>query len=114
MTNNRSDIYFVCRLDPLEETDENGNVIVPEPVPQEGEIEATAWVPYSDFHAMVSGENGHPLIQHVLDLYERGDAIERNYVNSIVPGRQASPIYSSPASGLKKESGRDQEKSPKA
>ena len=96
MANGRSDIYFVCRLDLVEEKDEAGNVVIPEPVPQEEEIAATSWVPYSEFRDMVTGENGHPMIGHVLRVSERGDTIEKKLIHSIIPGRKASPIYSAP------------------
>ncbi|CAB9502340.1 X motif 6 [Seminavis robusta] len=96
LANGRSDIYFVCRLDPIEQEDVDGTVIIPEPVPQEAEIAATAWVPYDEFADMVHGEQGHPMISHVLNLLDRGDAIERTVIPSIVPGRRAAPIYSSP------------------
>ena len=101
MANGRSDIYFVCRLDPIEEKDKDGNVVIPEPVPQEEEISATSWVPYSEFREMVTGENGHPMISHVLHVSERGDTIDRKLINSIIPGRKASPIYSAPLDNAK-------------
>jgi ADP-ribose pyrophosphatase YjhB (NUDIX family) len=94
LANGRSDLYFVCRLAPVEEVDEHGNVIIPEPVPQEGEIEATAWIPYEEFRDMVDGKDGHPMISHILDLHDRGHTIEQRFVSSIVPGRKPSPIYS--------------------
>lgn len=97
LSNGRSDLYFICRMDPIEETDEDGNAIIPKPVAQEAEIEATAWVPYSEFRNMVDGKDGHPMISYVLNLADRGDTIEQEFINSIVPGRKASPIYSSPA-----------------
>ena len=97
MANGRSDIYFVCRMEPIEEVDEEGNTTIPEPVPQEGEIEAAEWVPYSEFREMANGEHGHPLIRHVLNVAERGDLIERKLIHSVVPGRGASPIYSAPS-----------------
>ena len=96
LANGRSDIYFVCRLDLVEEKDKDGNFIIPEPVPQEQEIAATSWVPYSEFRDMVMGEGGHPMINHVLRVSERGDTIERKLIHSIIPGREPSPIYSAP------------------
>lgn len=100
MANGRSDIYFVCRLDLIEEKDVDGNVVIPEPVPQEEEIAATSWVPYSEFRDMVMGENGHPMISHVLRVSERGDTIERKLIHSILPGRKANPIYSAPVDNV--------------
>lgn len=103
MANDRSDIYFVCRLDLIEGVDEDGNPLIAEPVPQENEIAATAWVPYSEFRDMVNGADGHPMINHVLNVSERGDTIDKNLVNSLTPGRKASPIYSAPSGDGKME-----------
>lgn len=97
MANDRSDLYFVCRLQLIEDVDTDGNPVIPEPVPQENEISATSWVPYSEFRDMVTGENGHPMISHVLHVSERGDTIDKKLINSIIPGRKASPIYSAPS-----------------
>jgi len=36
----RSDLYFVCRLEPVEEVDEDGTVRIPEPVADASEIAA--------------------------------------------------------------------------
>ena len=102
LTLGRSDLYFVCRLEPIEETDENGNVIIPEPEAEEAEIEAAEWVPLSDYRAMINGENGgnpHPMMQHVMELYDqewKGHDIQKTVVKSIVPGRKPSPIYHPP------------------
>jgi ADP-ribose pyrophosphatase YjhB (NUDIX family) len=94
LANGRSDIYFVCRLDPVEGVDQDGNCVIPEPTAQESEIEAASWVPYTEFRDMVKGENGHPMISHVLDLLDRGQVIARKDIRSIVPGRKPNPIYS--------------------
>lgn len=92
----RSDLYFVCQLEPMEGVDENGNVVIPEPTPCEEEIEAAAWVPMKDYLAMINGENGHPMMQQVMKLYEKGSQIQQTVVPSIVPGRKPSPIYHAP------------------
>ena len=99
MQHDRSDIYFVCRLDPIEEVDENGNPVIPEPVPQENEIAATTWLPYSEFKDLMTGKDGHPMISHVLNVNERGDVIERKLISSVIPGRKPFPIYSAPSAG---------------
>ena len=96
LSNGRSDLYFVCTLDPIEEVDEDGNAIIPEPRAQECEIEATKWVPLSEYRDMVNGvgrENGHPMMQQVIKLYDEGKMIKRREVHSVVPGRKPNPIY---------------------
>jgi len=40
---NRSDLYFVCLMEPIESVDENGNVVIPEPVAEANEISAVRW-----------------------------------------------------------------------
>lgn len=90
----RSDLYFVCRLEPIE--DEG----IPEPVAQENEIAAVAWVPLQEYKDMVNGENGHPMMQKIMELHDqdwRLNDIQRTVVNSIVPGRKPSPIYHIPS-----------------
>lgn len=92
----RSDLYFMCRLEPVEEQDENGVAIIPEPVPEEGEIEDAAWVPFQEYKDMVNGANGgkpHPMMQQIVALFDRPNDIEKTVVNSIVPGRKPSPVY---------------------
>jgi ADP-ribose pyrophosphatase YjhB (NUDIX family) len=93
----RSDMFFVCRLDPIEETDENGNLIIPAPIPQENEIEKAEWVPLAEYRAMVKGgedgSGGHPMMSHVIDVLDDGRKIERRIVHSIVPGRKPNAIY---------------------
>jgi ADP-ribose pyrophosphatase YjhB (NUDIX family) len=91
LNNGRSDLFFVCRLDPIEETDESGNAVIPVPVPQECEIEAVEWIPLSEFKSMVRGTNenpGHPMMSHVMDVYEKGLRIKQRTVQSVVPGRE--------------------------
>lgn len=94
----RSDLYFVCRLEPIEETDENGNLIIPEPKAQVEEIEKAAWVPLDEYRAMINAKDGHPMMQHIMKLYDNGRAndIQQTVVSSIVPGRKPSPIYHPP------------------
>lgn len=96
LTHGRSDLFFVCRLDPIETTDSNGNVVVPNPVPQANEIEKAEWVPLSEYRAMVKGEDGnggHPMMSHVIDVLDDGRMIDRAIVHSIVPGRKPNAIY---------------------
>eukprot|EP00429_Kryptoperidinium_foliaceum_P027042 CAMPEP_0176137878 /NCGR_PEP_ID=MMETSP0120_2-20121206/70017_1 /TAXON_ID=160619 /ORGANISM="Kryptoperidinium foliaceum, Strain CCMP 1326" /LENGTH=290 /DNA_ID=CAMNT_0017473767 /DNA_START=178 /DNA_END=1046 /DNA_ORIENTATION=+ len=93
LANGRSDLYFVCRLDPVEDTDENGETIIPEPCAQECEIEATKWVPFSEYRAMVDGDPGHPMMSNVMKVYDQGLRIEKKEVKSVVPGRKPNPLY---------------------
>ena len=94
----RSDLYFVCRLEPIEETDENGNSIIPEPEAQVEEIEEASWVPLDEYRAMINAKDGHPMMQHIMKLYDNDQAndIQQTVVSSIVPGRKPSPIYHPP------------------
>ena len=96
MANNRSDMYFVCRLDLVEddEVDTDGNSIIPEPQAQPGEIETAAWIPYEEFRSIIFGEEGSPVIRHVLEAHERGTTLQKKLVHSSIPGRKPSPIYS--------------------
>lgn len=91
----RSDLYFVCRLEPIEIIDEGGlnERKCPEPVAQSGEIAAAAWVPFQEYRDMVNGENPHPMMQKVLELFDDERDIQKSVVSSIVPGRKPSPIY---------------------
>ena len=93
----RSDLYFVCRLEPIEIQDKDSKAtIIPEPVAQSGEIAAVSWVPFDEYRAMVNGDNPHPMMQKVLDLFDGERDIEKTVVSSIVPGRKPSPIYHAP------------------
>lgn len=96
LANGRSDLYFVCRLDPIEEVDEAGNVIIPKPCAQECEIEATAWVPLSEYRDMVNGANGgpgHPMMSNIMKVFDEGIRIKQKVIKSIVPGRKPNPLY---------------------
>ena len=96
LANGRSDLYFVCRLDPLEEIDENGNAIIPEPCAQACEIEATQWVSFAEYRAMVDGTDdnpGHPMMHNVLKIFDQGLRIQPKEVRSVVPGRKPNPMY---------------------
>ena len=96
LAHGRSDLFFVCRLDPIEETDADGNTVIPEPVAQESEIEKVEWVPLDDYRAMVHGNNGepgHPMMSHILRAIDAGRQIERRVVKSVVPGRAPNAIY---------------------
>ncbi|KAL3771810.1 hypothetical protein ACHAWO_007698 [Cyclotella atomus] len=92
----RSDLYFVCRLEPV--PDENGQV--GKPVPQEGEIEAAAWVCLDEYRDMVNDLDekvGHPMMRQIMRLVDQGVEneldIQRTVVSSVVPGRKGSPVY---------------------
>ena len=95
MANGRSDLFFVCRLDPKEQTDESGQAIIPEPVPQENEIEKAAWVPLDEYRAMINDKKtgGHPTMRHIIDVLDEGRKIEKMVVQSVVPGRKPNSIY---------------------
>mmetsp|Transcript_31821 Transcript_31821/g.48805 ORF Transcript_31821/g.48805 Transcript_31821/m.48805 type:complete len:368 (+) Transcript_31821:125-1228(+) len=97
----RSDLYFMCRLEPVEEVDDEGNAVIPEPVAQENEIERVAWIPLAEYKEMINNpERAHPTMQRVMEVYDQDCAIERSVVSSIVPGRKASPIYHASLSGM--------------
>lgn len=92
---NRSDLYFVCRLEPIPINEEGD---VPLPVPQEGEIEATCWVDFDEYRDMVYSEDpkvGHPMMKHIIKIVEQSDDndIQKTIVSSVVPGRKPSPVY---------------------
>eukprot|EP00985_Skeletonema_marinoi_P002127 scaffold863_cov210-Skeletonema_marinoi.AAC.2 len=91
----RSDLYFVCRLEPIPINEEGD---VPLPVPQEGEIEATCWVDFDEYRDMVYAEDpkvGHPMMKHIMKIVEQSDQydIQKTIVTSVVPGRKPSPVY---------------------
>jgi len=96
----RSDMYFVCRLEPIED-----DGTLQQPVAQEEEIAAAAWVPLHEYKDMINGKDDdaspHPMMQKMMELHdldwEHSD-IQRTVVNSIVPGRKPSPIYHAPGS----------------
>ena len=91
----RSDLYFICKLEPI--SDEDGEV--PQAVPQEGEIEAVSWLPLDDYRDMVHSKDsniGHPMMSRVMDVVDSSSEIERMIVPSIVPGRKHSPLYHAP------------------
>jgi len=92
----RSDLFFVCRLDPKEVVDSTtGNVVMPEPVPQENEIERAEWIPLKDYLAMIHDEKtgGHPTMRHIMNVFDEGRKIEKLVVESVVPGRKPNTIY---------------------
>lgn len=96
LSHNRSDLYFVCRCDPVEGTADDGSPIIPQPVPQENEIARAEWVPLSEYRAMVMGHDGgkgHPMMQHVIKAMEAGNYLDREIVTSVVPGRKPNAIY---------------------
>lgn len=94
LSHGRSDLYFVCRLQPVESVDENGHVVIPEPIPCQEEIAAAAWLPLQEYRVMIHDkDNGHPMMQHVMKRYDQDCDIQQTVVPSIVPGRRPSPIY---------------------
>jgi ADP-ribose pyrophosphatase YjhB (NUDIX family) len=91
LTNGRSDLFFVCKLSPIEE-----NGVIPKPIPQESEIEAAEWIPLSEYQDLVYGRDGgpgHPMMRHVMDVYEEGFHIKERSVQSVVPGRAPNSMY---------------------
>jgi len=84
----------------------SSSVGVPEPVAQESEIAAAAWVPLEEYKAMVWGssdgdekDKGHPMMKCIMNLVAQDwneNDIQRTVVPSVVPGRQPSPIYHAP------------------
>jgi ADP-ribose pyrophosphatase YjhB (NUDIX family) len=94
LAHNRSDMFFVCRLDPIESVDASGNKVIPEPVAQECEIETVAWVPYKEYRDMVMHpDKGHPMMQQVLRVMEAHQKIEKAVVESVIPGRKPNDVY---------------------
>jgi hypothetical protein len=87
-------MFFVCRLDPVEDVDADGKAVIPDPIPQENEIECAAWVPYSEYHDMIMHpELGHPMMKHVLRVMEANQKVEKAVVQSVIPGRQPNAVY---------------------
>lgn len=94
VANGRSDLFFVCRLIP--EEDDDGNVMTP--IPQACEIAEAKWLPLSYYRDMVDGRTeeskGHPVMTIVMnDILDKGMRISMKEVNSVVPGRNATPLY---------------------
>lgn len=95
LAHGRSDLFFVCRLDPIEdEIDQEGNVIIAEPTAQVCEIETAQWIPLLEYRAMINDpERGHPMMRHAIELYDAGKRIEKNLVDSVIPGRGPNAVY---------------------
>ncbi|KAL3944089.1 MAG: hypothetical protein SGBAC_001820 [Bacillariaceae sp.] len=96
LANGRSDMYFVCHLDPIEGVDEDGKVVIPKPQAQVCEIEAAKWVPLAEYRDMVNGvthETGHPMMRQVMNVFDEGKRIQQKEVTSVVPGRKPNPMY---------------------
>jgi ADP-ribose pyrophosphatase YjhB (NUDIX family) len=96
LANGRSDLYFVCQLDPIEDSDKEGNTVIPEPRAQECEIEDTKWIPLSEYRDIINGistESGHPMMRHVMKMYDEGKRVKQKEVQSVVPGRRPNPLY---------------------
>lgn len=120
----RSDLFFVCRLKPIEggrddststdcDEDQNQNGIdnvstvknegyVKQPIAQEGEIDIAAWIPLEEYKAMVNSDDdklGHPMMKEIMKVVEQSHGendIQQVMVDSIVPGRPPSPVYHAP------------------
>ena len=94
VANGRSDLFFVCRLVPEEDSDGN----VKAPTPQACEIAEAKWLPLSYYRDMVDGRTeeskGHPVMTIVMnDILDKGMRISMTEVNSVVPGRGSTPLY---------------------
>jgi ADP-ribose pyrophosphatase YjhB (NUDIX family) len=98
MANGRSDLFFVCRLVPVED-----DGVIPTPIPQACEIAEALWLPLSEYRNMVDGANGepgHPMMSFVMNhVYDKGTRIENFDVKSVVPGRTPTPMYFPQTSG---------------
>lgn len=93
----RSDLFFVCRLEPT--PNEDGRV--PQPIPQEGEIETASWLPLDEYCSMVNSDDskiGHPMMKLIMKLADQGkeNDMQRMVVSSVNPGRKPSPVYHVP------------------
>jgi ADP-ribose pyrophosphatase YjhB (NUDIX family) len=96
MAHGTSDLFFVCRLDPIERVDEEtGKPIIPAPTAQACEIERAAWIPLDEYRKMVHDPvtGGHPMMKHVLEVFDAGRHIEKDVVQSVVPGRKPNAVY---------------------
>jgi ADP-ribose pyrophosphatase YjhB (NUDIX family) len=106
MSNGRSDLFFICRLIPdnNEEDDGNGNGgdgndnNIRTPVPQACEIAEAKWLPLSEYRDMIDGltedSNGHPVMSFVMDeIFDKGTGINMREVDSVIPGRSPTPLY---------------------
>ena len=94
LAHGRSDMFFVCRLNPVESVTESGQAVIPDPKPQACEIETAAWVPYQEYRDMVMDpDNGHPMMQHVIRVMEAKQKIEKTVVGSVVPGRKPNDVF---------------------
>lgn len=91
----RSDLYFVVRLEPVEDVDEDGTVRIPEPVADASEIAAAQWIPLSEYREMV--DEKHPMMRHIMKLFDQStNYIQRTVIQSVVPGRKPTPVYHGP------------------
>jgi ADP-ribose pyrophosphatase YjhB (NUDIX family) len=94
MAHGRSDIFFVCRLIPIEEDDQ-----IPIPIPQACEIAEAKWLSLEEYRDMIdgidgNGGRGHPMMSFVMNnIFDRGNRIHTKEVQSIVPGRNPTSIY---------------------
>jgi len=95
----RSDLFFVCRLEPI--SNENGTMS--QPIPQEEEIEAATWLPLNEYRNMVDSDDskiGHPMMSQIMKVVDQGNGketdIQQVIVPSVVPGRENSALYHAP------------------
>jgi ADP-ribose pyrophosphatase YjhB (NUDIX family) len=73
LTHGRSELFFLCRLDPVELEDGDGNnrIVIPEPQAQACEIETERWVPLDEYRAIIQHkEHGHPMMRNVMDMFD--------------------------------------------
>jgi ADP-ribose pyrophosphatase YjhB (NUDIX family) len=92
MAHDRSDIFFVCLLNPVEEKGK-----IPIPVPQACEIAEAKWLSLSEYRDMIDGVDdgkGHPMMSFVMNhIFDQGHHIDHQEVRSVVPGRQPTRMY---------------------
>ncbi|KAG7346854.1 NUDIX domain containing protein [Nitzschia inconspicua] len=92
MAHGRSDIFFVCRLNPVEDDRR-----IPTPVPQACEVAEAMWLPLTEYRSMIEGDKdgkGHPMMAFVMNkIFDEGRFIDHKEVKSVVPGRKPTPMY---------------------
>ena len=96
LANGRSDLVFLCQLDPIAKSREDGSAVIQDPAPQECEIADAKLIPLSEYRAMVEGVDGHPghpFLKEVLRIYDKGLSISHRRMKSVIPGKKPSPIY---------------------
>eukprot|EP00751_Fragilariopsis_kerguelensis_P049543 CAMPEP_0171035640 /NCGR_PEP_ID=MMETSP0736-20130129/40818_1 /TAXON_ID=186038 /ORGANISM="Fragilariopsis kerguelensis, Strain L26-C5" /LENGTH=239 /DNA_ID=CAMNT_0011480045 /DNA_START=128 /DNA_END=848 /DNA_ORIENTATION=- len=98
MANGRSDLFFMCRLIPNmnEEDDDDNNIRTP--IPQACEIAEATWLPLSEYREMIDGRTeeskGHPTMSFVMnEMFDKGMGINMREVKSVIPGRSPTALY---------------------